>query len=584
MTQDPNKIAPDVPWMALILLADGECSFDSGKPIAECVTPGVVLEGRNDVDRGDRIVVTAGVVAKVFPTKAELPLLAHVREVDLHDTELALGDDDGWMAVVISNRLPQPGVRYRACLVSLEGQYDVLPDTAAFDETFTGIYVYPDVIGQLDRIAYQTGYPDATYQASTPSWVAAAGGGLAHAAPLVDAPIDTVAVDGRDALDVAPRGMKAARAKTEVDAWSSSHVDARATIDATKAEASYTAHLVGAMHNVDMGIIAPFEAQYRFPVLAHWEFTCTDGGDFQSLMEGLDVGMIGTLPPLPAPAAPGAKPPPLPTRAPPEVLDTGHIALDHVTREGESATVWYRGPLVPRPTSRAQPASDGRLPLAHTSDQLRRVGPDGRENLGAATAFEIGRLMALAEPSVVASLLTWRKDGFDESHRAALTEQHMGLSPLGVGDVARGFGARAGHAAIAGLGADGAARLGRTRPVIDQGRSIEGIDDADPVALLATGLGTDVAVVKDLVAPSVERSAGPVVVPRGDQVERLEDVIARAPDLLVNLRIGAQRAAGDIARTAVKGVVGGPGGHVVAFDAPVALTTDALDDLLGGLS
>ena len=36
-------------------------------------------------------------------------LLSHVREVDIADTELAMGDDDGCLAVVLCNRLPQAG-------------------------------------------------------------------------------------------------------------------------------------------------------------------------------------------------------------------------------------------------------------------------------------------------------------------------------------------------------------------------------------------------------------------------------------------------------------------------------------------
>ena len=50
-----------------------------------------------------------------------------MRAVDLDDTELAMGDDDGWLAVVLGNRLPQPGVRYLACLINLEGQHASLP-------------------------------------------------------------------------------------------------------------------------------------------------------------------------------------------------------------------------------------------------------------------------------------------------------------------------------------------------------------------------------------------------------------------------------------------------------------------------
>src|SRR5947208_62920 len=79
-----------------------------------------------------------------------------------------------------------------------------------------------------------------------------------------------------------------------------------------------------------------------------------------------------------------------PARPSVEVLDTGHVALSHTSREGETGTVWYRGPLTPRPTSRQVPdPQTGLLPVAHAGDQVRRVGPDGRENLGLATAFDI---------------------------------------------------------------------------------------------------------------------------------------------------------------------------------------------------
>ena len=48
----------------------------------------------------------------------------------------------------------------------------------------------------------------------------------------------------------------------------------------------------------------------------------------------------------------------------------------------------------------------------HAADQARRVGPDGREDLSLAAAFEIGRLLAVSQPAVVAGLLGWRQDGY----------------------------------------------------------------------------------------------------------------------------------------------------------------------------
>ncbi len=576
VSMDPNSPQRLVPWMALVLLADGECTFESGKPVAECVTPGVVLEGRNDVDRGDRIIVTQDVVDQVFPSQTELPLLAHVREVDLADTELALGDDDGWMAVVIGNRLPQPGVRYRACLISVEGQYDKLrTHEALFDDQFDKIYVYPDVIAHIDQLSYASHYPDVAYQSAVPAWL---GISAADAVPGVVA-VEAASVE---------RGVTAARAFTSVDAWSTPHTQPVNPSSGTKATATYTAHLVGEMHNIDLAIIAPLIAKYTFPVLAHWEFTCVGAGDFQSLMQGLDVGMIGTLPDS-APTKPGEKSPPPATRKPPEVLDTGHISLDHLTREGEPTTVWYRGPLVPRPTVRQEPAAGKPLPLAHTSDQLRRVGPDGRENLGAATGFEIGRLLALAEPSVVAALLTWRKDGFDESHRATMAAGHTGLNHLGFDDLARGFAARVSHDVIANLGSEGAARLGRTRPLIEPGVPIEGIDDNDPIELLATGFGLRPEMVKDLIFPEAQRRLGSVEVPVARNDDQFRDLAAKAQDLLGPLRQSVLEAATDVARAAFSRGIGAPPGllpdpvppgSVLSPDPGEIVEPDALDILL----
>ena len=582
VSMDPNSAQRLVPWMALVLLADGECTFESGKPVAECVTPGVVLEGRNDVDRGDRIIVTQDVVDEVFPSQAELPLLAHVREVDLADTELALGDDDGWMAVVIGNRLPQPGVRYRACLISVEGQYDKLrTHEALFDDQFDKIYVYPDVIAHIDQLSYAGHYPDVAYQSDVPAWL---GISASDAMPGVASVVEAAVVE---------RGVTAVRAFTSVDAWSNPHTQPVNPSSGTTATATYTAHLVGAMHNIDLSIIAPLIAKYTFPVLAHWEFTCVGAGDFQSLMQGLDVGMIGTLPDI-APTKPGEKAPPPATRKPPEVLDTGHISLDHVTREGEPTTVWYRGPLVPRPTVRQEPEAGKPLPLAHTSDQLRRVGPDGRENLGAATGFEIGRLLALAEPSVVAALLTWRKDGFDESHRATMAAGHTGLNHLGFDDVTRGFAARVSHDVIANLGSNGAARLGRTRPLIEPGVPIEGIDDNDPIELLATGFGLRPEMVKDLIFPEARRRLGSVEVPVARNDDQFRDLAEKAQDLLGPLRQAVLEAATDVARAAFSRGIGrhpgllpgsvlpdpAPPGSVLPQDPGGTVEPDALDILL----
>lgn len=133
------------PWLALVVVAEGEAELSSATPVAQCVTEGTVLHQPQDQDvqQGVYLAVTESVVKKIFPTALDLPLLTHVREVDVDDTELVGGDDDGWVAVVLANRLPvfdvaggKP-VRYMACLVNVEGQLAALPPPQPAVEVFT---------------------------------------------------------------------------------------------------------------------------------------------------------------------------------------------------------------------------------------------------------------------------------------------------------------------------------------------------------------------------------------------------------------------------------------------------------------
>src|SRR3954451_16363241 len=51
---DPDAVFNDAtpPWMALIILAEGEGSLSGDVPIAECVTPGTRMAGDNDTATG----------------------------------------------------------------------------------------------------------------------------------------------------------------------------------------------------------------------------------------------------------------------------------------------------------------------------------------------------------------------------------------------------------------------------------------------------------------------------------------------------------------------------------------------------
>lgn len=360
------------PWLALVLIAEGEAELRLNQDVADCVTPGVHLDGVADVAKGNCLVVRRSVVDKVFPTRKDVPLLAHAREVDIHDTELMMGDDDGFLAVVISNRLPVAGrdaegnevpVKYLACLINLEGQLDVL---------------IPQAPPPRDRIQWFGSVRDLYVDAGVFDHVA--GGGIASAGLAGVIGTAARAAPPAEHLIVKSQGPKVS-AHTSTAGYATPQVrDVYAEMAKDFGRATF--------------VLA--EPEYTFPVLLHWSFTSTGEVTFETLMRGLDSGLHGSVPAHHATEG----------RPPLEVVETGHVGLIQRTRRGDAARCWYRGPLLPHP------GSGERLDIAHAGDQLRAVIPDGREDISLATAFEIGRLLALSQPSMVSALLRWRQSRF----------------------------------------------------------------------------------------------------------------------------------------------------------------------------
>ena len=129
------------------------------------------------------------------------------------------------------------------------------------------------------------------------------------------------------------------------------------------------------------GILCASIPVYRFPVLVSWDFTCTGDGGFERLMNDLDVGLLGTVDETTS------------RRRCRRSRATGHVALDPPHPAGRGRTVVVPRSARPRSRPCGPGRSDGVLPLAHTGDQLRKVVPDGREDISLAALFEIGRLL-----------------------------------------------------------------------------------------------------------------------------------------------------------------------------------------------
>ncbi|MBV1856284.1 hypothetical protein [Catellatospora tritici] len=476
------------PWLALVLIAEGEAELKLNQPTAQCVTPGVHLEGKAEAELGNYLLIRKSMVDRIFPTQKDVPLLAHAREVDIHDTELMMGDDDGFLAVVIANRLPLPGrdehgeavpVKYLACLVNLEGQFTRLLPQAPPPRPFTMAPL------SVAATAVNGAAWDHLRMGTTASPASAAGAHVA-AEPVATAfgtepTLFLGAVTGAAAASAATShpATGAVIATPSAAAAPYSAAPTWGTASAARSHADVYAEMAADFGHtaVDVSVALPLDPSLRFPVLLHWSFTSYGATTFRSLMEGLDSGLLGTV--TDTPAAPVGRPPL-------EVVETGHTGLAHKLRRGDEVRSWYRGPLVPHPT--ADPP-EGRLALAHAADQLRIIVPDGREDISLAAAFEIGRLLALARPSMVAALLRWRQSGYQFHRRGAAWAQLAPfLSGLGVGGaVDARIGTTLGRALAGAVAQRPHDFLGDPRPLVDAGRPL--VLDAEPQTVLAAGFG-----------------------------------------------------------------------------------------------
>lgn len=121
---------PPVPWMTLLVFTEGEIEKVKNGTVAEVVTPGdskiMGPQGLKvtDAEKATQCLmvdIPRNVFSAVVPAKAELPYLAHCREVDMAHKELRSDIMEGWFSVVMANRFPTPNKLNHICLVSLEG-------------------------------------------------------------------------------------------------------------------------------------------------------------------------------------------------------------------------------------------------------------------------------------------------------------------------------------------------------------------------------------------------------------------------------------------------------------------------------
>ncbi len=226
------------------------------------------------------------------------------------------------------------------------------------------------------------------------------------------------------------------------------------------------------------------------------------------------------------------------------MVDTGHLAVEGITRAGAQTTSWYRGPFTPRAITRPA-VTDPSGVLAWASDQLRRGGPDGREEISLAVAYELGRTMAAAQPGLIAALLAWRSAGYSLSRVSALLA--AGGSPLHqqLATVLAQKPSDFSAAVTAGLLSTlGATALGPVRPATTPPSVLSGGQSLSEA--ISAGFGLDLTTVSSLLGdPSTPTTVG---LPAASTAPA-------APQQLVALTVASFAAANARAVTAATGIL-----------------------------
>jgi hypothetical protein len=368
-----------LPWLTLLLLQEGEYTLLQNATL-ESVVPAATLAAMDLPNPSgitcDVVQVSLEFLQSILPAMNELALLTHVRQVNVDDRELAAGSSNGWFSVVMSNRLPAPGEKYRACLVSLEGRKDLWePIGFGHGPVILGTEIHGIETVTLDNPAVEASRTHA----------AAAEPGISVTAPTLQPapPIDPVLHPIEPPISVSPVPVQR---PLPVESPVLSGILKNFPI-ATQVPGLST-------------VVQPIRMPFRFNTTASlvllysWQFECTGTGTFFELAQSLNVAIVG------ATVDPGHPP----------VTDTGHIAIEVGDRSGSTETAWFRSPLSPLQLTRDL------LGPYHSADQARIATPEtGGEDVSYAAAFEVGRLLAAADSRLAQDLMCWRRNAYSAS-------------------------------------------------------------------------------------------------------------------------------------------------------------------------
>jgi hypothetical protein len=179
----------------------------------------------------------------------------------------------------------------------------------------------------------------------------------------------------------------------------------------------YVAHLVSlegfAGYLPGGAPLPPGTTAVRLISLASWTFTnLGSAGDFAAIMKSLSNDVLA-MPPLVGSPQPG------PEQAVASALAAGYTGVRYLTRLGEETVAWYRGPCLPVQMERNP------QPLYTTAESALIYDREaGTFDVSFATAWQTGRLAALADRQLVIALLAWIRQN---NHLAQLLAARLAL-------------------------------------------------------------------------------------------------------------------------------------------------------------
>jgi len=212
----------------------------------------------------------------------------------------------------------------------------------------------------------------------------------------------------------------------------------------------------------------------RLISLASWSFRSDPvAGDFAYLAERL--GVLPLAVPISVTGTDAA------SRLVSGALAGGYTLLGYTTRLGEQTAAWYRGPCLP-----AQAAANPQPPFPAASAALIYDPATGMFDTSYAAAWEIGRLLTLANGPVSRSVAAWT-GAAARAVRLLLERTRAGSAPAGTGTLAPGARQRAARRLIAGTVVPALLGQGGGRPAFGLPGDPAGLRDRALPGLLDTG-------------------------------------------------------------------------------------------------